>query len=421
MRFHFLFVCAFSFTSHGCGDQVPGPLGSNGNSDAGAADDGSAGQQPHIPDAQAIANDAGARASDCARYQERVADSCVPVTVTGIESRGLSFARNDYRLEGTLVVPLTQGRYLAPGIVLMHGSGPNDRNETTTANLGVSYGRPIETFRLLAEALAKQGAAVFQYDKRNCFQENSDGRCLRSIKDYPGYPASLDALSYEDFVLDAREAIHALAQAPGIRSDDLTIIGHSEGANYVPRILVDEPGTISGVSLAGASTAFDQSWVDQARDFAKYLEGLDAQGYAQQIASLREKADADEKNFKAMRAGTFSGSSYLGLTVDQWLSWMHGTDHLREEFLAVGKPMLLMNGSVDFNVAPRHLQTFESWASQGGMKVAQFKLLHNVTHSFVLLSPDGRQIVEDLSPEAVSALVQWHRELRIPDGTRSLM
>lgn len=105
-------------------------------------------------------------ASLCPRFEEWVGEGCRPVEIIGVEEREFSFSRAGLTLHGTLTLPVTEGDYRPPVFVLAHGSGPNDRDATTTGNLGVSYGQEIPTFRILADRLGQQGVAVYRYDKR---------------------------------------------------------------------------------------------------------------------------------------------------------------------------------------------------------------------------------------------------------------
>src|SRR4029079_12902940 len=69
---------------------------------------------------------------------------------------------NGFSLAGTVTTPPTvAGRLRSPGIVLIGGSGPTDRDETVAG---------IQVFAQLAGALAKDGAVVLRYDKRGVGQ-----------------------------------------------------------------------------------------------------------------------------------------------------------------------------------------------------------------------------------------------------------
>lgn len=342
----------------------------------------------------------------CGRYEERLGGSCVPVTVTGVESRELAFERDGYTLHGTLTLPMTEGHYRPPVFVLAHGSGPQDRDETARGSLGVDYGQEVRTFELLADALTSTGAAVYRYDKRTCFRENSEGRCPNSVADYPG---DLGAILVDDFIADFRAAVRMVAALPEVDGSDITVVGHSQAANFVPLLMFDEPGVVAGVQLAGASLPIDQVVPRQLRDFADFLETRGPPGTEDVIEAARAQADAMEAELAAIRDGSYDGEAFEGASLEFWRNWMERTDHLEEEFLAVDAPILLLSGTLDFNVAPHHLERFRGWADAAGKTNATFALLENVSHAFVTIAPWG--LDARFSPAALDAMVEWHRAL----------
>jgi len=101
----------------------------------------------------------------------------------------------------------------APAVVLVHGSGPNDRDERLGAN------RP---FRDLALGLASRGIAVLRYDKRTF----AHPRALANVR------ITLDVETIDDAVA----ALDALRAQPGIDPARLFVLGHSLGATYAPEI-----------------------------------------------------------------------------------------------------------------------------------------------------------------------------------------
>lgn len=346
-----------------------------------------------------------APALDCPRYQEAVGGACRPVEVQDIAERELAFERGGITLRGTLTLPVTKGAYRPPVFVLAHGSGPNDRDESAPGALGVGYGELVPTFKLLAEGLARSGAAVYRYEKRTCFQENSDGRCANRIADYP----DLNAVLVDDFVEDHRAAVRAVAALDEVDGRDITVVGHSKGANYVPLVLA-EPGVVAGVQLAGSALPIDQVMVRQLREFADFLEGMGPAAQLQ-VDAFRQMANVYEEGLSAIRAGTFEGEAFKGGSIAYWKNWMAITDATEEAFKAARKPILTLQGEMDFNIPVYHFERFQQWASEAGMENASFLLLPHVTHNFVRLNPQGTGLEERFSSEALRAIVDWHRAL----------
>jgi len=106
-------------------------------------------------------------------------------------------------LVGTLTIPNLKGRY--PAVVLMSGSGLQDRDETV-------YGH--KPFKVLAEYLTRHNIAVLRYDDRTVGKSTGP---LRNV-------------TPEDFAQDAYSGLQYLKSIDGIRSDKIGVIGHSMGA-----------------------------------------------------------------------------------------------------------------------------------------------------------------------------------------------
>ena len=77
------------------------------------------------------------------------------VDQTKFEEKDVVVGTGEWQLPGTLTLPKGNGPFAA--VVLVHGSGPNDRDETIGPN---------KPFKDLAWGLASQGIAVLRYDKR---------------------------------------------------------------------------------------------------------------------------------------------------------------------------------------------------------------------------------------------------------------
>jgi len=186
----------------------------------------------------------------------------VPVTI-GDAERGLP---------GTLSLPKGSGRF--PAVVLVHGSGPNDRDETIGLN---------KPFRDLAWGLATRGIAVLRYDKRSYVR--------------PSDLAGDDLTVKGEVIDDAVAAAELLARRPEIDGSKIFVLGHSLGGTVAPRIAAALPKLAGVILLAGAVQPIPEKIGEQ----AKYIFALDGSideteraqldGLNAMIASLRAALD----------------------------------------------------------------------------------------------------------------------------------
>ena len=133
-------------------------------------------------------------------------------------------SRDGVELAGTLVLPDGDGPF--PAVVLVSGTGPQDRDESMLN---------LKPFAVLADALARRGIAVYRYDDRGVG---------RSTGDYAS--ATLD-----DFAADAGAAARTLAGRPEIGA--VGVVGHSEGGLVAPEVAAETPEVAFVVMLAGAA------------------------------------------------------------------------------------------------------------------------------------------------------------------------
>ncbi|MBU4535817.1 MAG: alpha/beta fold hydrolase [Euryarchaeota archaeon] len=119
-----------------------------------------------------------------------------------------------WALPGTLSMPAGPGPF--PGVVLVHGSGPNDQDETIGPN---------KIFKDLAWGLASHGIAVLRYHKRT----------FQHAKEFTAQEVE-DMTVKEEVIDDALAAIHLLRHTEKIDPRRVFVSGHSLGATLAPRI-----------------------------------------------------------------------------------------------------------------------------------------------------------------------------------------
>ena len=158
--------------------------------------------------------------------------------------------KDSFYLKGTLTLPKLQAPY--PAIVLVSGSGPQNRDEEMMGH------RP---FWVLANYLTNLGYAVLRYDDRGTF--DSEG--------------SFGSATTMDFAMDAESAVVYLQTIDSINPNKIVVMGHSEGG-MIANILGARMTSLSGIiSLAGTSIRGDSILKIQTRLMAQSIGEKGAQ------------------------------------------------------------------------------------------------------------------------------------------------
>jgi pimeloyl-ACP methyl ester carboxylesterase len=153
--------------------------------------------------------------------------------------RNLTFPSGDLQLPATLCLPSKREGRL-PILVLVHGSGPNDRDETIGPN---------KPFQDIARGLAEAGVGTLRYDKRTfAFKQRIDARTL-----------TLD----QEVTDDAVAALEYARNLPEGNPDQVFVLGHSLGGMMAPYIARRSPGLRGVILLAAAARPLDQLVCDQ--------------------------------------------------------------------------------------------------------------------------------------------------------------
>ena len=133
-----------------------------------------------------------------------------------------------------------------PGVLLIHGSGAVDMNETggyiridhATGSKIYPSARP---FFEISQYLSERGFAVLQYDKR------AIGANFTILNSNIWGNATVN-----DLKNDAEKMLYVLIQQPEVDASRVTLVGHSEGTTIVPRIAIDNPDKVDNIVLMGA-------------------------------------------------------------------------------------------------------------------------------------------------------------------------
>jgi len=165
--------------------------------------------------------------------------AALPTPFPHFRSTDVAFTSSDgTRLAGTITIP-NRVRAPFPVVVLVHGSGPLDRNETIGPNA---------VFLQLSNALSNAGYAVLRYDKRG--NGESGGMDARTTR-----PELLE---------DIRAAVTFARSYSGINSKRVFLLGHSEGGELVPTVAAGDAKIAGIILLAPPALPLWQVSVEQA-------------------------------------------------------------------------------------------------------------------------------------------------------------
>ena len=261
-------------------------------------------------------------------------------------------------LPGILTRPKGNGPF--PALVLVHGSGPNDMDETIGPN---------KPFKDLAWGLASRGIAVLRYDKRTRIFGP------KIVAD-PRLHASLTVK--EETVDDALAAVELLVKTPGIDPKRIFVLGHSLGAMLVPRIAEAAKNLdIAGfVVMAGPSRPLEDLMVDQ-NSYLSQLGGSLSDEDRKTIEGLKAEA---EKIKAVTEKDVAAGSRFMNLWAGYWLD-LKNFSPPEAAVKFVKKPLLVLQGERDYQVK---VVDFEGWKKELGKNPAVvFKLYPKLNHLFM--------------------------------------
>ena len=248
-------------------------------------------------------------------------------------------------LPATLTLP--KGVAHPPVVVLVHGSGPNDRDETIGAN------RP---FRDFAWGLASHGIAVLRYDKRTFAH--------RGELAAPGLTVE------QEVVLDALAALAAIRADGRVDAHRVYVAGHSLGGTLAPEIAARD-GHVAGAILLAASA---RPLADVTLEQIAYLRSLGGASGTQSDADY----DAVVAQLERVRAHALpDDAAVLGATAGYFYDLARRDPVGRARALRV--PVFVAQGGRDYQVTAADLALWrDALGDHAGATVREYPTLNHL-------------------------------------------
>jgi len=244
---------------------------------------------------------------------------------------------------------MPKGDGSVPGVVLVHGSGPSDMDESIGPN---------KPFRDLAWGLASRGVAVLRYDKRTAACD-----------------VDLASLTMDEKITnDALAALSVLREHERVRAGDTVVVGHSIGGMVTPRIASRDDSLAGAAMLAANARPLAALYPDQ----YQYLVSLDGTVTGAERDRLESVRTAVER---VRSLDIDEGEVVLGLGGRPfWRSVQ------RYDQVAVAKrldlPLFVLQGGRDYQV--RSERDFQRWKDAlSGQEDVRFQSYPDLNHLFM--------------------------------------
>jgi pimeloyl-ACP methyl ester carboxylesterase len=305
------------------------------------------------------------------------------------------------QLAGTFTYPKTGISF--PAVVLINGSGPQDRNSELMGH---------KPFLVLADYLTKHGIAVLRVDDRGTGQ--SEGNYNDS--------------GLEDFVRDTESALHYLQNRKEIDPAKVGLIGHSLGGIIAPILAGNPDHNIAFTVLLAAPGVPGNELMLLQKELIERKMGVPELGVAQGQAAMRgaydiiiqsaEPVDSLQSRLKNYFTGIWGGQvpeAQLDMIARQLgLPWL--TDLIRYDpqpaLSQTTCPVLALNGANDLQVpAEQNLKAIETILQEAGNNNVTIKELEGLNHLFqeskTGLPAEYAQIEQTFSRQALEFIKDW--------------
>jgi len=306
-------------------------------------------------------------------------------------------------LAGTITYPKKGSNF--PAVILISGSGPQDRNSELLNH---------KPFLIIADYLTKRGIAVLRVDDRGTNETEGN----------------YNQTGLNGFVNDTKSAFEFLKTRKEINHSKIGLIGHSLGGVIAPIIASENTDVSFIVILAGSGIRGDKLMLLQ-KEKIELKMGFPEEGIAEGLNNMKGAYDiilksnnnkiqlqTELKNYFTKIFGAMLPESQIQTISEQMsIPWL--TDFIKfDPKIALSKtkcPVLALNGSNDLQVPPKeNLETIEKTLKENGNEDVETKELENLNHLFqeseTGLPNEYATIEQTFSPKVLEIMFKWIKQ-----------
>lgn len=310
-------------------------------------------------------------------------------------------------LAGTLTSPEGSGPY--PTVILISGSGPQDRDETIFEH---------KPFLVIADHLTKQGFAVIRFDERGVGQSQGEFGKATSA----------------DFANDVEALYRWAKNSPRVDSSKIVLMGHSEGGLIAPMVASRQKEVAGVVMLAGPGVTGGRIILNQSRKIAGlaglpenildmqdkmlqiYLEALESGTNNDEIignllqSAFDELSDDDLEKYGLKDIGEIT----VARLNSPWMSYFISYDPA-EALSKTDCPILSVIGANDLQVDKElNFPAIEAAVKSGGNSDFVQKTMPRLNHLFQSSETgapsDYVKIEQTIDPSLLDEITQWLKQ-----------
>ena len=316
-------------------------------------------------------------------------------------------------LAGTLTLPAN--RQNCPAVVLVSGSGPQDRDATVFNH---------KSFWVMADYFTRQGMVVLRVDDRGVGESGG----------------TFAGATSADFATDVAAAVNYLQKHPRVNAKKVGVLGHSEGGLIAPMVASTHQEMAFVVILAGPAYAGRELLKQQNYDitlqktqnkrlakkqakaldkiYTVVLDSKNEDKSTTEILALLKKDLAKLSNADREELG-WTDANMRNLIAQLRTPWLHyflkanPADYLQK----VSCPVLAINGGKDLQVHVNNLKGIEKALKKGNNPPYKIHAFQNLNHLLQTAETGAIeeyvQIEETIAPKVLEAIHEWWKGLEL--------